>query len=299
MSEPLSLRQRASDFVTLAKPGIALMVLVSTAAGWFIGARGRIDAWSLFDVLLGTLLTAAAANAINMAMEVDTDKLMKRTAGRPLPAGRMHPSTAVAFRVRVVHRGSGVADREGHTLTAVLAAMTVLSYLFIYTPLKRRTPLSTVVGAFPGALPPLIGWAAATGTLNFDAWMMFAIQFFWQMPHFFAIAWRLRDDYTAAGFPLLDRDRSRRGADRPADRVPVAGAAGRVADPGDAGPVRRDLFQRGARDGDRVSGARDAVCDGADDGECEAGFLGEHPVSSGAAGVAGGEGVAVGVKTAG
>lgn len=203
MTGPVSLRQRASDFVTLAKPGIALMVLVSTAAGWFIGARGRIDAWSLFDVLLGTLLTAAAANAINMAMEVDTDKLMKRTSGRPLPAGRMNPSTAIAFGCVSFIAGVAWLILRVNGLTALIAATTVLTYLLIYTPLKRRTPLSTVVGAFPGALPPLIGWAAATGTLNFDAWVIFAIQFFWQLPHFFAIAWRLKDDYSRAGFPLL------------------------------------------------------------------------------------------------
>lgn len=203
MSEPISLRQRLSDFVTLSKPGIALMVLVSTAAGWFIGARGRIDAWSLFDVLFGTFLTAAAANAINMAMEVDTDKLMKRTAGRPLPAGRMHPSTAIAMGCVSFIAGVVWLLLRVNGLTALIAATTVLTYLCIYTPLKRRSPLSTVVGAFPGALPPLIGWAAATGTLNFDAWVIFAIQFFWQLPHFFAIAWKLKEDYTRAGFPLL------------------------------------------------------------------------------------------------
>ncbi len=203
MSEPISLRQRLSDVVTLSKPGIALMVLVSTAAGWFIGARGRIDAWSLFDVLFGTFLTAAAANAINMAMEVDTDKLMKRTAGRPLPAGRMHPSTAIAMGCTSFIAGVVWLLLRVNGLTALIAATTVLTYLCLYTPLKRRSPLSTVVGAFPGALPPLIGWAAATGTLNFDAWVIFAIQFFWQLPHFFAIAWKLKEDYTRAGFPLL------------------------------------------------------------------------------------------------
>lgn len=203
MSEPISLRQRLSDVVTLSKPGIALMVLVSTAAGWFIGARGRIDAWSLFDVLFGTFLTAAAANAINMAMEVDTDKLMKRTAGRPLPAGRMHPSTAIAMGCTSFIAGVVWLLLRVNGLTALIAATTVLTYLCLYTPLKRRSPLSTVVGAFPGALPPLIGWAAATGTLNFDAWVIFAIQFFWQLPHFLAIAWKLKEDYTRAGFPLL------------------------------------------------------------------------------------------------
>lgn len=203
MSTAVSLRQRLADFVTLSKPGIALMVLVSALAGWFIAARGRLPFWPVFDMLLGTLLTAAAANAVNMAMEVDTDRLMKRTANRPLPAGRMRPRTAVAMGAASFAAGVAWLWLRLGWLPAAIAATTVLTYLFVYTPLKRRTPLSTIAGAFPGALPPLIGWSAATGTIDFDACVLFAIQFFWQLPHFLAIAWRLRDDYSRAGFPLL------------------------------------------------------------------------------------------------
>lgn len=199
----LSLRTRASDLLALTKPGIAVMVLISTLAGMFIAARGHLEFWRVFDTLLGTFLTAGAANAINMAMEIRTDALMKRTADRPLPSGRMHRSTAIALGGFSFVLGVAWLALRVNALSSALAATTVLTYLLCYTPLKRRTPYSTIVGAFPGALPPLIGWAAATGTLNFEAWVIFAIQFFWQLPHFFAIAWRLRDDYSRAGFPLL------------------------------------------------------------------------------------------------
>ncbi|NUN48517.1 MAG: protoheme IX farnesyltransferase [Candidatus Brocadiae bacterium] len=199
----MTLARRIADYAALTKPGISIMVLVTTTAGFFIATRGRVEIVPLLNVLLGTVLTAAAANAINMLMEIETDRLMKRTAARPLPSGRMNASEVAMFGGLCFTAGVAWLFVRVNTLTAVLGATTVLSYLFIYTPLKRRTPLSTIAGAFPGALPPLIGWAAATGSLNFEAWILFAIQFFWQIPHFLAIAWNLRDDYKAAGFPLL------------------------------------------------------------------------------------------------
>ncbi|MEK7469294.1 MAG: heme o synthase [Planctomycetota bacterium] len=192
-----------ADYVMLTKPGISLMVLVSTLAGYFIAARGVLEFAPVFDLLFGTFLTAAAANSLNMLMEADTDRLMKRTAGRPLPTGRMNGSAVAAFGGVCFVAGAAWLALRVNFLTAGLAVATVATYLLIYTPLKRRSSLSTIAGAIPGALPPLMGWAAAAGTLTFDAWVLFAIQFFWQLPHFLAISWNLREDYTRAGFPLL------------------------------------------------------------------------------------------------
>lgn len=193
----------AADIVALTKPGISLMVLVTTLAGYFIAAKGSLAFWPVFNVLFGTFLTAAAANSLNMLYEVETDKLMKRTANRPLPAGRMHGGAVAAFGAVSFLAGVAWLVWRVNGLTAGLAATTVGTYLLVYTPLKSRTSLSTIAGAVPGALPPLIGWAAATGHLTFEAWVLFSIQFFWQLPHFLAISWNLREDYTAAGFPLL------------------------------------------------------------------------------------------------
>ena len=192
-----------ADYVALTKPGISLMVLVTTLAGYFIAARGDLAFWPVFNVLFGTFLTAAAANSLNMLMEIQTDKLMKRTAGRPLPAGRLNPGSVAAFGGACAIAGGAWLVLRVNVLTAGLALATVATYLLVYTPLKSRTSLSTIAGAIPGALPPLIGWAAASGHLTFEAWILFAIQFFWQLPHFLAISWNLRDDYTRAGFPLL------------------------------------------------------------------------------------------------
>ena len=192
-----------SDYAALTKPGISVMVLVTTVAGFFIASQGHLALVPLLNVLFGTFLTAAAANSLNMLMEIDTDRLMKRTANRPLPAGRLRGSDVALFGGVCAIAGTAWLALRVNLLTAGLAAATVATYLLVYTPLKRRTSLSTIAGAVPGALPPLIGWSAATGTLTFDAWIIFAIQFFWQLPHFLAIAWNLREDYTRAGFPLL------------------------------------------------------------------------------------------------
>jgi protoheme IX farnesyltransferase len=199
----MTLARRAADVAALAKPGISVMVLVTTLAGYFIASRGSLPLVPVLHVLLGVALAAVCANGLNMAMEIRTDALMKRTACRPLPSGRMKPALAVAICL-----ASGVAGLTWllvfvNPLACALTALTVVTYLLVYTPLKKRTSLSTIAGAFPGALPPLIGWAAATGSLTFDAWVLFAIQFFWQLPHFLAIAWNLRDEYSNAGFPLL------------------------------------------------------------------------------------------------
>lgn len=194
---------RASDYVALTKPGISVMVLLSTLAGYFIAARGQLPLVPVLLTLAGVALTAVAANTMNMVIEVRTDALMRRTADRPLPAGRMGRLEASVLAAIAFAGGVTVLSVFVNFLAAALAAATVLSYVLVYTPLKARTSLSTIAGAVPGALPPLIGWAAATGSLNFEAWIVFAIQFFWQLPHFLAIAWNLRDEYKAAGFPLL------------------------------------------------------------------------------------------------
>jgi protoheme IX farnesyltransferase len=193
----------ARDYVQLAKPRVASLVLATTAAGFYLGAVGTIEPILLLHVLIATALVATAANALNQLDERDTDARMRRTRNRPLPAGRMTPGDVLRFGVATGVAGMLYAAVSVNLLTSLLLAVTLAGYVFAYTPLKRRTPLSTVVGAVPGALPPLIGWAAARDGLGESAWVLFAILFLWQLPHFLAIAWIYRDDYARAGLPLL------------------------------------------------------------------------------------------------
>lgn len=193
------------DFAALAKPRISLLVLIVTGFGYALGAPVSIDPVALLHALLGTAGVAVAANALNQVIERELDRRMPRTSNRPLPTGRICPRDASLFAGVLALGGLSWLMIFVNALAALLAAATLLLYLFAYTPLKRRTVLNTVVGAVPGATPPLIGWAAARGQLDVEAWILFAILFVWQLPHFFAIAWMYRDDYRRAGFRMLPR----------------------------------------------------------------------------------------------
>lgn len=194
--------RRASDFLALTKPRITGLVLVTTAAGFYMGSRGPADPLLLASALLGTALVASGTNALNQWWEREADALMRRTMARPLPAGRLAPGEALVFACVIGLAGVGYLLWAVNGLTSLLAAITLTSYVFLYTPLKRRTSLSLLVGAVPGALPILGGWTAAGGRLSPVAWALFAILFLWQMPHFLALAWMYRDDYRRGGFAV-------------------------------------------------------------------------------------------------
>lgn len=195
--------RRAADFVTLAKPRLNLLVLLTTAAGLYLAEPDGIGTSLLVHTLLGTALVAGGAAALNQAWERDTDARMRRTHDRPVAARRMRVSDAVLFGLVLSCAGLAELAIGANLLAAAVAALTLVSYVLLYTPLKRRTSLATLVGAFPGALPPVIGWAAAANTVSLPPIVLFGIMFFWQMPHFLAIAWLHREDYAAARIPLL------------------------------------------------------------------------------------------------
>jgi len=187
----------------LIKARLTFLVLLTTLVGFYLGSAEPIDFVLLAHTLGGTALLAAGAAALNQLIEREHDARMRRTQGRPLPAGHVTPDSVLMFGVGMVIGGLAWLSWGANLLAAVLGAATVASYLFVYTPLKRITVLNTLVGAVPGALPPLIGWAAATGELSAAGWALFAIVFFWQLPHFMAICWLYRDDYSSAGFRML------------------------------------------------------------------------------------------------
>jgi len=195
-----------ADLAELVKARLTLLVLLTTAVGFYLGARSPVDYVALFHVVFGTASAAAGAAALNQWWERQTDALMKRTRGRPVPAGRMRPIEALVVGGALSVLGIGYLAIACNALSAVLAAVTIVIYIFAYTPLKRISTFNTLVGAVPGALPPLIGWAAACGTIDAGAWSLFAIVFLWQLPHFFAIAWMYRDDYARAGFRMISSD---------------------------------------------------------------------------------------------
>jgi heme o synthase len=201
-------------FCDLTKARLTLLVLLTALVGFYLGTRGATDYLLMLHAVLGTALLASGAAALNQLLEREYDARMHRTQGRPLPSGRLTPETVLLF--------GGVCSVSGlvylavavNLLTSVLGAITLLTYLFVYTPLKRVTWLNTAVGAIPGAFPPLMGWAAARGELAGGGWALFGILALWQMPHFFAIAWLYRDEYAKAGFvmlPAVDPDGSRTG----------------------------------------------------------------------------------------
>lgn len=191
------------SYIDLTKPRILTMVLVTAALGFCLPARG-IQPFGLFLwMLLGTGLSSAGAGTLNHFLEREIDLHMDRTKNRPLPAGRLHPIRALVFGLACSLAGVGALWYFVNTLSAGLAAATIVLYAVIYTPMKRKSWLNTPVGAIPGAIPPMIGWAAATGSLGAGAWVLFAILFLWQHPHFYAIAWMFKDDYARAGFKML------------------------------------------------------------------------------------------------
>ena len=198
-----SAREQTVDFLALTKPRLVLMVLVTTLAGFYLGSMGRFDWIRLLNTLLGTALAAGGTIALNQYVERDLDAKMRRTRFRPLPDGRLHPAGALTFGVAISVGGVLYLLFTVSALSGLLAAITVSSYIFVYTPMKRKTSFCTVAGAIPGALPPMGGWVAAQGGLGFEAWVLFAILFFWQVPHSLAIAWLYRADYDRAGLKLL------------------------------------------------------------------------------------------------
>jgi heme o synthase len=200
---PLEPSARWTDFLELTKPRITTMVVLTTATGFLLTAPRPIAWVVLIHALLGTALVASGASTLNQVIERRTDARMRRTANRPLPAGRLQTETALLFGVTVSLLGISYLAFLVNVLTAVVGAATLVLYVCVYTPMKRYSSLSTLVGAVPGAMPPMMGCTAASGVLGAEAWILFAILFFWQMPHFLAIAWLYRSDYERGGFPLL------------------------------------------------------------------------------------------------
>jgi heme o synthase len=196
-------RSRSMDFVALAKPRLNFLVVASAMAGYAMAGREGLGLTRLLGTLAGTGLVAAGASALNQVLERDTDALMRRTRMRPVPDGRVQTGEALVFGCAAAAIGLLLLASTANALAAAVALATIVVYVAVYTPLKRRTSLATVVGAVPGALPPVIGWAAARGSLSIEAWTLFGIVFLWQVPHFLAIAWMFREDYTRAGFPML------------------------------------------------------------------------------------------------
>src|ERR1700739_3667939 len=194
------------DYGALTKPDVNFLIVVTTFAGFYLArATGWRDFpfWLSINSLSGTLLVASGTGALNQYLERKFDAQMRRTARRPAAAGRLKPSTALTFGTALAMIGSIYLAIAVNLLASVLATLTLLTYLFVYTPLKRKTPMCVLVGAFPGAMPPLIGWAAASGRLNIEAGILYAMLFLWQFPHFMAIAWMYREDYDRAGYQVL------------------------------------------------------------------------------------------------
>jgi heme o synthase len=198
-----TLKSKLHDYYTLTKPEVNLLILMTTSAGYYLASRGPLRIAGLLNTLLGTLLVASGTATLNQWMERVWDGQMRRTASRPLPSGRLTAREALVFGLLLSVAGGFYLLAAVNALSALLAVSTLLSYLLVYTPLKRKTPLCTLLGAFPGAMPTLIGWAGASATINRQAWFLFAILFLWQFPHFLAIALMYRDDYSRAGYRML------------------------------------------------------------------------------------------------
>jgi len=204
-----TLKSKLRDYYTLTKPEVNLLILMTTSAGYYLASRGPFRIIGLINTLLGTLLVASGTATLNQWMERVWDGQMRRTASRPLPSGRLTSREALWFGLLLSVAGGLYLLVAVNALAALLAVSTLLSYLLVYTPLKRKTPLCTLLGAFPGAMPTLIGWAGGSAAINRQAWFLFAILFLWQFPHFLAIALMYRDDYSQAGYhmlPAFDRD---------------------------------------------------------------------------------------------
>jgi protoheme IX farnesyltransferase len=203
--------RRAADFFELAKPRVVIMVLITAFVGFYVGSAALPDYLRLINMLLGTALAAGGTLALNQFMERQSDALMQRTRHRPIPDGRVQPGEAFWFGAVVTLAGLAYLALAVNAISAWVTALITASYLLLYTPMKRKSSLCILAGAVPGALPPVIGWVAARGRLDIDAWVLFAILFLWQVPHTLAIAWLYRDDYARAGIqflPVIDPDGS-------------------------------------------------------------------------------------------
>ena len=202
-------RSPLADYLELTKPRVTLLILMSTGVGFYLGSAGNLSLPLMAFTLLGTALAASGTAALNQYWERDTDGKMLRTNDRPLPAGRMFPWKALCFGIALSLTGIVLLAWLTNFLASLLAALTLGSYLFLYTPLKTRTPHCTLVGAFPGAIPPLIGWVAARGEISLLACILYLMLFLWQFPHFLAIAWMYREDYARGGiamWPVIEPD---------------------------------------------------------------------------------------------
>jgi len=191
------------DYIELTKPRLNVLVVATSAAGYYLGTSSTPRLLAMVQAVCGTALVAGGAAVLNQVYERDTDALMRRTRTRPLPDGRIAVGDARLFGLALALGGLILLGVAANLLAALLALITLVTYLIVYTPMKRRSAAATLVGAIPGALPPLIGWTAASGGLSLGGWSLFAIVFLWQIPHFMAIAWLFRDDYGKAGFPML------------------------------------------------------------------------------------------------
>lgn len=199
-------KARAAAFFELTKPGITRMVVLTAAAGFYLGSRGHVDLRQFIETLIGTALVAAGSSALNQLREREIDARMDRTRGRPLPSGRVTPAAAAFFSWTAAVLGVGYLAWQVNLVTSALALATLVSYVFLYTPLKQRTSLNTLVGAVPGALPVVGGWTAAGGHIDGVVLSLFWILFLWQLPHFLALAWLYREDYRRGGFEMLSLD---------------------------------------------------------------------------------------------
>jgi protoheme IX farnesyltransferase len=202
-AEGLSLRERALCYLDLTKPRITFLIVLTAAAGFCLGAKGGLDYLRFTHAMLGIALLSSGIATLNQYMERGLDGLMRRTMLRPLPSGKLAPFEALAFGAGLTVIAEVYLALLVNPTTALFGLTVIAGYLFMYTPLKTRTTLSTAVGAFPGAMPPLMGWTAATGEVTTGAWVLFAILFLWQFPHFLAIAWMYREDYGRAGIRML------------------------------------------------------------------------------------------------
>jgi protoheme IX farnesyltransferase len=199
----LRFRERAAAYAELTKPRIAFLLVLTAAAGFYLGNSGTFD-WALFaNAMLGIALLAFGVATLNQYIERETDTLMKRTAARPLPSGRLTPNEALGFGILQCAVAEVYLAALVNLLTATLGVIVILGYVLVYTPLKTRSSASTAIGAIPGAMPPLMGWTAATGDITLAAWSLFVIQFLWQFPHFLSIAWMYREQYAKAGILML------------------------------------------------------------------------------------------------
>lgn len=196
-------RVKLLDYIALAKPELTLLSVTTALGAAYLAAGDPVPYWLLFHVFIGTILVGAGAGALNQYAERQYDAMMRRTENRPLPSGRLEPTEALALGSVAAIGGVIYLSAFTNVLAGFLAVVTLVTYLLLYTPLKRMTPFATVIGGVPGALPPMIGWAAVAGGLTMGAWALFFILFFWQMPHFHSLAWMYRKDYARAGYRLL------------------------------------------------------------------------------------------------